>query len=353
MKKQNIAVIGAGYWGPNLLRNFYQIPECEVSLCCDRDETRLERIQNLYRHVKTTTDLNDVINNPDIDAVAIATPVHTHAPIGLKCLNAGKHVMIEKPMALSSEESSALIQAAERNDKTLMVGHTFEYVAAVRKTKEIIDSGELGDIQYISSQRVNLGLFQKDINVIWDLAPHDISIILYLLGENPATVNAQGRAHYRPHIEDVATMTMNFSCGAIAFLHVSWLDPAKIRKFTIVGSKKMLVYDDLGGNEKIKIYDKGVDAPAYSDTYAEFQFSYRYGDIYIPHFTESEPLRLECGHFLESIQNGTRPQTDGYNGLQVVSILEAANESLVKGGAQQVIESPEQLLRRTQIRMAI
>jgi predicted dehydrogenase len=213
-----------------------------------------------------------------------------------------------------------------------MVGHTFEYTAAVNKVKEIMESGELGEPLYISSTRLNLGLFQPDINVSWDLAPHDISIINYLLDEIPLSVNCQGKSHYKKDIEDVATITMNYANGVIAFIHSSWLDPNKVRKTTIVGSKKMLLYNDIETQEKIKIYDKGVDAPPYYDTYADFQFSYRYGDIYSPRLDDYEPLREQSKHFLECIEEGLTPRSDGYSGLRVVSILEAASESLKKDG---------------------
>jgi predicted dehydrogenase len=338
MSKINVAVVGCGYWGPNLVRNFSQIPDCHVKMCCDLDEKKLARIKNLYPTITTTTRFEEVVADPSIDAVAIATPVHAHAPLGQKCLEHNKHVLIEKPLASSSEECLALIQLAEAHQKVLMVGHTFEYAAAVNKARQIIDSGELGEIQYISSVRVNLGLFQPDINVVWDLAPHDITIILYLLKEFPISVNSQGKAHFKQRIEDVATMTLNFPNGAIAFIHNSWLDPDKIRKTTIVGSKKMLVYDDINPNEKIKIYDKGVEAPPYYDTFAEFHFAYRYGDIYTPRLNEYEPLRVECEHFLECIKTGKPPKSDGYSGLRVVAILEAANRSLRNGGGQQPIE---------------
>jgi predicted dehydrogenase len=213
-----------------------------------------------------------------------------------------------------------------------MVGHTFEYTAAVNKIREIINSGELGEIFYITTTRVNLGLFQPDINVIWDLAPHDISIILYILDLEPNWVNAQGKAHYRTEIEDVASLTLNFPNGVIAFIHNSWLDPNKIRRTTIVGSKKMLVYDDIDPQEKIKIYDKGVDAPPYYDTFGEFHFSYRYGDIYSPRIEDYEPLRNQCEHFLECIRKNKRPRSDGYSGLRVVSVLESATQSLKTNG---------------------
>lgn len=352
MSKTTIAVIGAGYWGPNLIRNYNQIPGCSMKMCVDKDETKLKRIKDLYSDIQVTADLNDLLNDKEITAVSIATPVFTHTKLALACLNAGKHVMIEKPMAASSEECQMLIETAQKNNRVLMVGHTFEFTAPVHKAKEIIDSGELGEIQYINCARQNLGLFQQDINVIWDLAPHDISIILYLLGKYPVSVNAQGKAHYKPGIEDVATTTLNFQNGAIAFIQNSWLDPAKTRKITIVGSKKMMVYDDINTNEKIKIYDKGVDTPPYYDTFAEFHYSYRYGDIYIPHIKEHEPLRRECEHFLECIETGKRPVTDGYNGLRVVSILEAANRSIKENGAAQPVDM-NQLVVHRQIKMAV
>ena len=337
MEKLNVAVIGCGYWGPNLIRNFNQISSCNMLACCDLSEENLTRIRNLYPGIIATTNCQEVLQNPDIDAVAIATPVFSHWELGKKCLQHNKHILIEKPMASNSEQCIDLINTAKKHEKVIMVGHTFEYTAAVNKAKEIVDSGELGDIHYISSTRVNLGLFQPDINVIWELAPHDISIISYLLEEAPIGVGGQGKAHYNKDIEDVAQMTLNYSNGTIAFIHNSWLDPDKIRKTTIVGNKKMLVYNDISPNEKIKIYDKGVEAPPYYDTYAEFQFSYRYGDIYTPRIEEYEPLKRECEHFLECIRESKTPKSDGYSGLRVVSILEAANKSIENGGAQQPI----------------
>ncbi len=341
MKNINIAVIGCGYWGPNLIRNFFQIPNCHMKICCDLNEERLSRIKLLYKDIQVTTKIEDILRDDSIDGVAIATPVYTHRDIALQCLGEGKHVLIEKPLASSSKECREMIQKAEEKHVKLMVGHTFEYVSAVNKAKEIIASGELGEIFYIYASRVNLGLFQPDINVIWDLAPHDISIILYLMGKFPISVNAQGKAHFKSNIEDVATTTLNFENGTIAFLHNSWLDPDKIRRTTIVGSKKMLVYDDIEPNEKLKIYDKGVEAPPYYDTFAEFQFSYRYGDILIPKIDQFEPLRKECQHFIECIQQDKTPQTDGYNGLRVVTIIEAANKSIRKEGAVQYVDLPK------------
>lgn len=332
-----LAVIGCGYWGPNLVRNFFQSNKTEGIICCDLDKKRLERMKTLYPMVEVLTDYKELLERPDVQAVAIATPVKTHHPIARDFLLNGKHVLIEKPFTHSYETAQELIKLAEERNLILMVDHTFEYTAAVNKIKTIIENGELGKILYISCVRVNLGLFQPDINVVWDLAPHDISTILYIMGEIPVSVNCQGKAHFHPGIEDVATTTLNFKNGVIAFIHSSWLDPNKIRRTTIVGSKKMLVYDDIEPQEKIKIYDKGVDVPPYYDTYADFQFSYRYGDIYSPRIEDYEPLKKECDHFIECVKRNVPPLTDGYSGLRVVSILESASKSLrLSGRAVQV-----------------
>ena len=323
-----LAVIGCGYWGPNLVRNFIQSNKVKELICCDLDPKRLDRMKGLYPSVEVLSDYKELLQKPDLDAVVIATPVKTHYPIAKDFLLYGKHVFVEKPFTHSYESGLELVKLAEEKQRILMVDHTFEYTAAVNKIKGIIENGELGKILYISSTRVNLGLFQPDINVVWDLAPHDISTILYILGEIPVTVNCQGKAHFHSEIEDVATTTLNFKNGMIAFIHSSWLDPNKIRRTTIVGARKMLVYDDIESQEKIKIFDKGVEVPPYYDTYAEFHYSYRYGDIYSPRIEDYEPLKKECDHFIECIKRGMCPLSDGYSGLRVVSILEAANKSL-------------------------
>jgi len=333
-----IAVIGCGYWGPNLVRNFIQSNKVKNVICCDLDSTRLARMKSLYPSVEIITDYKDLLAMEDLDGVAIATPVKTHYPVAKDFLSWDKHVYVEKPFTHSYETALDLVKLGEEKKRVLMVGHTFEYTAAVNKIREIVESGELGKILYISCIRVNLGLFQPDINVVWDLAPHDISIILYIMGETPVSVNAQGKAHFRPDIEDVATTTLNFKNGVIAFIHNSWLDPNKIRRTTIVGTRKMLVYDDIEYQEKIKIYDKGVEVPPYYDTYADFQFSYRYGDIRSPRIEDYEPLRKQCEHFLDCVREGRVPHTDGYNGLRVVSILEAANKSLKNSGKAVTIQ---------------
>lgn len=330
----NIAVVGCGYWGPNLIRNFNSLSDCEVKMVCDVEANRLGHVRNLYPEVKATTKFDEVVNDLEIDAVAIATAVRSHYPMARKSLQAGKHTFIEKPMASSVEECEELIKLAEKQQLTLMIGHTFVYCAPVKKIKEIVDSDELGEIQYISSRRLNLGLFQNDINVAWDLAPHDISIILYVLNETPVAVNCQGKAHVKPGIEDVINMTLSFHNGGFASIQSSWLDPNKIRDMTFVGTKKMLVYDDMESQEKVKIYDKRVKIPPHYDTFAEFQYSYHYGGIYCPYLKLVEPLKVECQHFLDCIKTGAQAESSGLEGLEVVRILEAASESLKNGGGR-------------------
>ena len=303
-----IGVIGCGYWGPNLLRNFDSLPECSVAMVCDTNVSRLEDMKSQYPHIEVTQHSEQIIQNPDIDAVAICTPVHTHFQLARQCLENHKHTLIEKPMAENVEQCEILLDIATNHQLTLMVGHTFIYSSVVRKIKEIIDSGELGEIQYIASRRLNLGLFQKDINVAWDLAPHDLSIILYLAHEAPVAVNCQGKAHITPGIEDVTNITLDFENGCFATVHNSWLDPNKIREMIIVGKNKMLLYDDIQPLEKIKIYDKHVVNPPYYKNYAEFQFSYHYGDTYVLRTAEGA-LQIEYSHFLDCIRTGKEPDT--------------------------------------------
>lgn len=330
----NIAVIGCGYWGPNLIRNFQSLADCRVVTICDLDFQRLTYLKLLYPGVKTTVDFDDVINDSSIDAVVVATPVQTHYLLAQQSLEAGKHTFIEKPMAASVDHCKELIELATSQSLSIMIGHTFVYTAPVRKIREIVASGEIGEVMYISSRRLNLGLFQKDINVAWDLAPHDISIILYILGQTPLSVNCQGKAHIRPSIEDVTNMTINFANGGIALIQSSWIDPRKIRETTIVGSKKMILYDDNEPLEKIRIYDKYVEVPPHYDTYAEFHFSYHYGDMHAPYLKQVEPLKVECQQFLDCIQSGEKSDSSGEEGLKVVQILEAATRSLKNGGSE-------------------
>jgi predicted dehydrogenase len=341
----NIGIVGCGYWGPNLVRNFNSLSDCTVKWICDANPDRLAYMKRLYNQVKTTASFEDMVNNKDVDAVAIATPVRFHFEMAKAALQAGKHTFIEKPMATSSEECTELIALAQKQSSTLMVGHTYVYSAGVRKIKEIIDDGDLGEIQYISSRRLNLGLFQKDINVAWDLAPHDLTIVLYVLGKTPTGVNCQGKAHVTEKIEDVTNMTLTFSNGAIALIQNSWLDPNKIRQMTFVGRRRMLIYDDTEPLEKIKIYDKRVETPPHYDTFAEFQYSYHYGDIYCPYIKQDEPLKIECQHFLDCIKSDTEPISSGLDGLNVVQILEAASESLKNGGTMVTISKSSLLFQ--------
>ena len=332
-KPIKVGVVGCGYWGPNLIRNFRSLPDCSLKMMCDVSENRLAHLKSLYPEVEGERNYNHMLNGVGLDAVIIATPVKSHFPMARASLLAGKHTFIEKPMAASSQECEELIDIAKKKGLVLMTGHTFLYSPAVRMIKEIVDSGDLGDIRYISARRLNLGLFQKDINVAWDLAPHDISIIQHIIGEQPVSVNCRGSAHVTPGIEDVTTMCLSFRRQQTAIIHSSWLDPRKVREMTIVGSRRMVVYDDVAPLEKIRIYDARVERPPHYDTFAEFHYAYHYGDVHVPYIKQEEPLKTECQHFLDCINQGTTPLTDGKQGLELVRILEASSKSLKLGGA--------------------
>lgn len=332
----NIGVIGYGYWGPKLVRNFQEIPTTRVTMVADLDTARLTQARRAYPDIAVTRDYLELLAS-DVDAVAVATPVSTHFPIGRDCLHYGKHVLIEKPLVRNRAEGQALVDLAAERGLVLMVGHTFEYNPAVEVLKEIVASGEIGRVYYAHASRTNLGIFQKDINVLWDLAPHDISILLYVLGLEPLNVSACGEAYVQPGIHDVARLTLNFPGQVQAHIHVSWLDPCKVRRMTIVGDKKMVVYDDVEMLEKIKIYDKGVETPDYTDNYGEFQLSYRYGNIIIPCIPFHEPLKVECTHFADCILHGRRPRSDGEVGFKIVKILESAEKSLLNSGIRELI----------------
>src|SRR5262245_9854850 len=331
-KPIKVGVVGCGYWGPNLVRNFRSIPGCELKAMCDISTQRLAHLNNLYPEIEGTTDFDHCLNGIGLDAVVIATAVKLHFPMARASLLAGKHTFIEKPMARSSAECEELIDIAQRKGLVLMTGHTFLYSPAVKKIKQIVDSDDIGEIRYISARRLNLGLYQKDINVTWDLAPHDISIIQHILGEQPITVNCRGSAHVTPGIEDVTTLCLTFRRQRTAIIHSSWLDPRKVREMTIVGSKRMIVYDDVAPLEKIRIFDARVERPPHYDTFAEFHYAYHYGDMYVPYIKQEEPLKIECQHFLDCIQNGTAPVSGGEQGLELVQILEASSESLKRNG---------------------
>jgi predicted dehydrogenase len=300
---------------------------------CDVSEARLKHMGELYPEVEPVRDYNHLLNGVGLDAVVVAAPVKHHFSLAKAALLAGKHALIEKPMAASVAECEELIEIAARNGLVLMVGHTFLYSSPVRRMAEIVQAGDIGEILYINSRRLNLGLFQKDINVAWDLAPHDISIILHILGESPLRVNCQGNAHVTSGIEDVTNISLSFRHKRFATIQSSWLEPRKVREMTVVGTRRMIVYDDLQLNEKLRIYDVRVERPPHYDTFADFHYSYHYGDSYIPHIKQEEPLKAECQHFIECILEGTVPLTSGAAGLELVRILEASSASLRSGGA--------------------
>jgi predicted dehydrogenase len=330
----NIGVIGCGYWGPNLVRNFNALNGAQVVRVADLDDERRTHIQDLYPTIEGTQDANEIIGDAAIDAVAVATPVSTHHSIARKALLSGKHVFVEKPICETSAQVEELIQIASERGLTLFVGHTFVYSLAVHKIRDIVASGALGDLFYISARRLNLGLLQREINVVQDLAPHDLSILNFVLDQEPVAVSASGKAHYQPEIEDVAILTLEYPGNLVVYLHFSWLDPKKTREMVFVGSEKMLVYDDVEAQEKIRLHDKRVVAPSHYDTFGEFMFSYHYGDIHIPWIRGGEPLRAECQHFLDCVRTGAAPHSGGPEGLRVVRVIEAALQSMRSEGTR-------------------
>jgi len=327
----NLALMGTGAWGRNLLRNFAHLKGAHLKVCCDIDGEQCENTLNGYRGISVQTDPDKVLKDPSIDAVAIATPAITHYELAKRALEAGKDVFVEKPMTLSYENAVDLVETAEARDRILMVGHLLEYHAGVEKMKELLDSGELGNPYYLYSERVNLGRIRSDENALWSFAPHDISIILYLLGEEPVDVAARGAAYIRPGIEDVVFLWMRFPGNRLAQVHVSWLDPHKVRRTTLVGSKRMVVFDDMLASEKIRIYDKGVDPNGRYVGYAE-SLSLRFGEVLVPALKMTEPLKAECEHFVECVTNRATPRSDGRDGMRVVRVLDAAQRSLKSGG---------------------
>jgi predicted dehydrogenase len=339
-KNIKVGVVGCGYWGPNLIRNLSQTAGCEVAILCDTSEQRLRHMKRLYPGTAGTTRVEDVLENPAVDAVIVATPVRFHYQMAKAALEAGKHVFVEKPMARTVAECEELIALSETKGLVLMVGHTFLFSPAVNRMKEIIDTGDIGKIQYIATQRLNLGLFQKDINVAWDLAPHDLSIILHLLEETPQSISCQGSCHVARGIEDVTTMYLSFKHDCCAMVQNSWLDPKKVRQMTVVGSRRMIVYDDTEPLEKIKIYDARVEVPPHYDSFAEFTYSYHHGDVYIPFIKQDEPLKMEMRHYIECIKEGIQPITGGPEGREVVRILEASNQSLRQSGSSIPLVQP-------------
>ena len=332
----NIGMIGYGYWGPNSTRNFYELPSSNLVAIADLKMEQLERARTKYPEVNLTQDYHDLFKM-GLDAVVISTPPKTHFSIAKECLLQGLNVFVEKPLTLNSRDAEELIELADTRGLTLMVGHTFEYNSAVHAMKKYIQSQELGDLYYIDTARLNLGLFQRDSNVLWDLGPHDISILLYLLDKTPISVSAQGMPCVIPGVFDVAYLNLIFPDNLTAYVHVSWLDPCKVRRVTVVGSKKMAVFNDMEAEGKIKIYDKGIDAPDYTNGFGEFQYNYRSGDITIPNIRFVEPLREECQHFIDSIVNHTEPRSSGRSGLRVIKVLEAAQRSITNGSTHEAI----------------
>jgi predicted dehydrogenase len=337
MGKIKVGVIGAGYWGPNLIRNFVELHESQVVVVVDLKDDRLSHVQAIYPQIITTKNYEDLFNM-GLDAIVVATPPSTHFKFALEALQHGLHVLVEKPLALSSQDAETLIEMAEQKNLVLMVGHTFCYNAAVRTLKGLIEKDEIGTVYYIDSARLNLGLFQLGLNVLWDLGPHDISIFSYVLGYQPIAISAQGIHCIFEGIQDVIYLNMIFPNNILGHVHLSWIDPCKVRRVTVVGSKKMVVYNDIESSEKIRIYDKGIETQVYTNSFEEFQCSYRYGDMLVPNIRFVEPLKLECQDFLDCIMTGKEPCTNGYEGLKVVKVLEAAQRSLMNGNHQEVIK---------------
>ncbi|PYR74872.1 MAG: oxidoreductase [Acidobacteria bacterium] len=324
-----IGIIGYGYWGPNLVRNFVDAPGATVGTVCDLNAGRLERAAARYPGINTTTTAGDVIGDPRIDAIAIATPVSTHFDFAKRALAAGKHVLVEKPLTSTADEGRRLIDEAARRGRVLMVDHTFVYTGAVRKVRELVAGGNLGDIYYFDSVRVNLGLFQHDVSVIWDLAVHDLSIMDYVIPSRPTRVSATGMSHVGRGPENVAYLTLFFADTLIAHIHVNWLAPVKMRRMLIGGSRKMIVYDDIEPSEKVKVYDSGISVtdPTPDGVY-KMMVSYRTGDVWAPRLDQTEALQTEALHFVKCIGGTERPITDGDAGLRVVRIMEAATRSM-------------------------
>lgn len=334
-----VGVIGFGYWGPNIARNFSHNPDLELVGIAEFSEKRRAVARQLYPTIPLYNDAASLIKESRIDAVAVITPVSTHFKLAKEALEAGKHVLIEKPMTGSVAEAEELIELAKKKNLTLMVDHTFVYSPAVRKIKSLLDNRELGDLYYFDSVRINLGLFQQDVNVVWDLAPHDISIMQHLLSSKKVeNVCAQGASHTPSGIENIAYVTVNFENNLLAHFHVNWLAPTKIRRILIGGTEKMLVFDDVQPSEKIKLYDKGITVKNGKESLYKTLIQYRIGDVYVPNIPNTEALKIETEHFVDCISNGTTPDSDGEDGLYVVKILAAAQKSLENNGSKVKID---------------
>jgi predicted dehydrogenase len=320
----SVAVIGLGYWGPNLARNFDAIPGCDLRWCCDGDPAVRARLEPTFRSARFTDSLDEVLADPTLDAVVLATPVSTHADLAVKVLEAGKHCFVEKPLAQSVADAERVVAAAAAHDRIVMVGHLLEYHPGVRKLKQLADDGELGQIHYIYSNRLNLGQLRTDENALWSLGAHDVSVLLHLAGEDPHELDARGESYMQPGIEDVVFAFLRFPSGLAAHLHLSWLDPHKERRFTVVGSRRMATFDDMATERKVTIYDKGFDEKA--ESYGEYIT--RSGDVTSPRIANTEPLRLECEHFVDCVRDGARPISDGESGVRVVRVLEGLQTAM-------------------------
>jgi predicted dehydrogenase len=331
-----VAVIGAGYWGSNLVRNFYSLDGCYLKYICDLNQVKLDNIGKKYCETICTTEIEDILADSEVDAVAIATQVASHYQLAKKCLESGKHILLEKPMTQTKEQAEELIRIAKEKNLVIQVDHTFLFYGPVLKIKELIDSGELGELYYFDSQRINLGLIQPDVNVIWDLAPHDISILNYIYSGKPVSVSAVGTKHLvKNGKEELAHITIEYENGFVAHIHVSWLSPVKLRQMIIGGDKKMIYFDDIEPSEKIKIYNKGIDLSQVNED--TFNPIYRSGDVHIPIYDNAEALARGCNHFLDCIIEGKQSKTNGQTGLEVVKILEAADKSILNNGKKIII----------------
>jgi predicted dehydrogenase len=334
-----VGVVGYGYWGPNLVRNFSASAAAKIVAVSDRESSRLASLARLHPDVTGTTRYEDLLENPAIDAIAVATPAHSHYDLALAALKAGKHVLVEKPLAPTADQVRRLIDEADRRGLTLMVDHTFLYTPSVRKISELVQRGELGEVYYYDSTRVSLGLFQSDVSVIWDLAVHDLSIIDHIIDEQPVAVSATGSRHVAGSPENMAHITLFFDSPCVAHINVNWLSPVKVRKTLIGGSKKMIVYDDMEPTEKIKIYDKGVTIDGSAEKAHQLRIGYRAGDMWAPHISPKEALQSEVEHFVDCVRNGASPLCDGLSGLRVIEVLEAASRSVARQGAPVAIGS--------------
>jgi predicted dehydrogenase len=327
-----IGVIGYGYWGPNLVRNFAECRGAAVRMVCDQRPERLQQVERRYPGVTVTTAPSELVNAPSVDAVVIATPVNYHFELAMMALRAGKHVLVEKPMASSSDQAARLIDEAAARRAVLMVDHTFVYTGAVGRMRQLTEAGELGEIYYYDSVRINLGLFQHDVNVLWDLAVHDLSIMDHVLPQRPVAVSATGLAHITGKPHNIAYMSMFFDTNLIAHVHANWLSPVKVRRTLLGGSRRMVVFDDLEASEKVKVYDRGISLNSSPENVYQMLVAYRTGDMWAPQLDVAEALSVEAAHFVDCVNRNTRPTTDGEAGLRVVRLLEAATESMLDRG---------------------